>query len=359
VLLVLVSLAAVLIVRQSRRGDALPGGREAGSGEATSQFNFSLALPGEPWRNEVDLKRKDRLDCNVRAMSRTAPDAWFAVAAREYKDGDLDRSPRQGELQHEALTRLRTFFSALELEGPTETTWAGQPAFFYKFAGIADDVLMHGHVHVMHYKGIGYWFFTWAPADAAAQAQPELDRLREGFKLGDMREGWREATPNVKTYRAEDGSWQVVDAEAIWRTRDFPANDYHEKAVLALEARPKNLPRDATRRPPTLLVLVLPKADDPLAAAVAEFKERMKRDDEQEGTQTTVEEVPEKPPAGGGGAPVVRLRSRKALDKDSGRFHVLSAVDKGDQLVVVQVECAERLEPEMGPSMMRIAASLK
>src|SRR5262249_38284533 len=89
----------------------------------SSQFNYRFALPGEPWQS--DDATRVAIKANLLVLRRSNPDAWVALAAREYKG----RMPRDGENVEEAVRRLRGYFNeSLEYESAGDAQLADRPA---------------------------------------------------------------------------------------------------------------------------------------------------------------------------------------------------------------------------------------
>jgi hypothetical protein len=156
------------------------------SAHESRDFNYRLILPKSPW--DQDTQVRIGLKANLLAMRRTNPTGWFALAARDYKT----RNPRDTEAFDEAVSRLDGYFKNLEWEPATDGTLAGRKAGRLIFQGSADGSTMEGECYILIYRGIAYWFITWAPLTDAPQLKEEFRQIREGFSLLKEREGWTE-----------------------------------------------------------------------------------------------------------------------------------------------------------------------
>jgi hypothetical protein len=157
-----------------------PGGHEAPSAppvHESQEFNYRFVLPETSWKqdNQVRLKIK----ANLLAMHRTNPDAWFALAARDFKT----RAPDKNEVTKEAVKRLEGCFQELEWDPAPDNSLAGQPAWVVKFQGKADNTLMKGDCYILVHQNMTYWFTTWCAAKDAPRLGSELNRIRDGFSL--------------------------------------------------------------------------------------------------------------------------------------------------------------------------------
>jgi hypothetical protein len=156
------------------------------SAHESRDFNYRLIIPKSPW--DQDNQVRIALKANLLAMRRTNPTGWFALAARDYKT----RNPRDTEAFDEAVSRLDGYFKNLEWEPATEGTLAGRKAQQLIFQGSADGSTMEGECYILIYRGIAYWFITWAPLADARQLKEEFRQIRQGFSLLKEREGWTE-----------------------------------------------------------------------------------------------------------------------------------------------------------------------
>ena len=150
------------------------------------EFNYRLVVPKSPW--DQDSQVRIALKANLLTMRRTNPTGWFALAARDYKT----RNPRDTEAFDEAVSRLDGYLKNLEWEPATEGMLAGRKAQQLIFRGSADGSTMEGECYILIYRGIAYWFITWAPLADARQLKEDFRQIREGFSLLKEREGWTE-----------------------------------------------------------------------------------------------------------------------------------------------------------------------
>src|SRR5262249_18666271 len=133
----------------------------------SEEFNFRLGLPDKSWT--ADPAARADLNALV-ALQRSEPDAWLAVAAKDYGNG----KPRDAEVVEEAYAPLQNRFkSSVEWEAPKEATLTGalegHRALRLEFQGEANQVVGRGECYLLSHQGIGYWFFIWAPQLETAQ----------------------------------------------------------------------------------------------------------------------------------------------------------------------------------------------
>jgi hypothetical protein len=152
------------------------------SAHESREFNFRLILPKSPWTQDDQIRI--HLKANILAMRRTNPTAGFALAARDYKT----RSPRDSEVIEEAVSRLNGYFKNPEWEPANEGTLAGRKALRIVFQGSAGGSTMEGECCILIYKGIAYWFTTWALLGEGPQLGEEFNKIRDGFSLLKERE---------------------------------------------------------------------------------------------------------------------------------------------------------------------------
>ena len=133
--------------------------------------NFRFTPPGAPWQGKPGL-----FGATV-AYRRSNPSSSLALVFHDYHT----RLPRQPELIDNALNKLRGAMSDIEYEVKPKdenSTFGGQPAVRLEFQGGDHDVPVHGECVAMAYRGVAYWFYTWAPVDDAPGLADEWAGLR-------------------------------------------------------------------------------------------------------------------------------------------------------------------------------------
>src|SRR5207245_9953055 len=88
-----------------------PGGQKAPSAvppHESREFNYRFVFPGGSWKQ--DNEARVHVKANLLAMRRTNPDAWFALAARDFKT----RTPDKNEVIKEEEKRLAGYFQQFE-----------------------------------------------------------------------------------------------------------------------------------------------------------------------------------------------------------------------------------------------------
>jgi hypothetical protein len=323
--------------------DAWLGGGSApeddGPAVQSPPMNYRFRLPRPPWTEDRGVLRE--LGASF-AMRRSDPNAWFAVLVKDYKD----RNPRDDELEHEAVTRLRKVFKkGVEYEHRDEDAFAGQPAQRFVFtAENSSNVSQSGECLMTAYNGIAYWFVGWTPsaADEAvlADVQQQWRDIRQGFALLKEREGWVGKQPEIVEAEGRKGAlYRLSYTKGLWERGDDGDAD------LLLQGRDPDNPQEA-RKSAWVRVFVRPATGDPesaMAAARAFVEEREKR----LYPDMKLSAVPEEAKGGLADgavdlgkvrAQVLRLLVKKAEDYDY--FFAVAAVPRPVYTLVIVCECA-------------------
>jgi hypothetical protein len=157
-----------------------PGGKERAATTSiheSKEFKYRFTFPKSGWKQDNDTRL--HLKANCLAMKRSNPQAWFALAARDFKN----HAPNKEEVTKEAVNRLEGYFKEVEWDPAPDGFLAEKPAWILVFQGKAENTQMRGECHMVAYKGMVYWFTTWCSfADAGALAT-EWPKIREGFGL--------------------------------------------------------------------------------------------------------------------------------------------------------------------------------
>jgi hypothetical protein len=157
-----------------------PGGHEpptAAPSHESREFNYRFVFPESAWKQ--DNQARVHVKANLLAMRRTNPDAWFALAARDFKN----RTPNKSEVIDEALKRLGGYFQNFEWDPGPDSSLSGQPTWVVNFQGKVDNTLMKGECYILTHQNMTYWFTTWCPAKDAPALASEWAKIREGFSL--------------------------------------------------------------------------------------------------------------------------------------------------------------------------------
>lgn len=230
-------------------------------------LNFRYLMPPRGWWS--DDKTQKKLHNARLALHQTNPSAWFVVLARDYRT----RNPRPRELTAEVLYALDQFFgTTLEYEHDDAATFQGQPAQRLRFRATLNNQTCSGECTMIAQQGFGYWLLSWAVGDSK-RMEGEFEDLRRRFTVADERKGWEEKQPPLREFTAAKVGVRLIDREGVWEPAGGPATDHDPAAELVLHTRQQDLGADTeTRRSPligaTALVLVLPRADGDLKAAV-------------------------------------------------------------------------------------------
>jgi hypothetical protein len=321
-------------------------------------LNLRFAVPDRPWLPDLGEPRQGLKA--LLAMKRSDPDAWLALAARDFKT----RTPRTDEVREEAVRRLENIFTDhLEAEPrDEEVRLAGRPAQRLVFRGERDNIVYSGECYLFAYQGIAYWFFTWAPGNVVQEARDEFDGLRRRFALLKAnRDNWSER-PVVRNFRGQQTAATLEDKAGVWQEWK-PATDYDPAADLALYVKEQASSRDGSDRNEqivaTVLLLNLPgPADGP--AALQRARASLEKQQEALGLPAKIE--PDKPPDAD--APVGNVRGtvarfRMQLGETKKRFVLLAIVPRPDRVLVLQGECEERRRGDWEPRFLQLLESFR
>jgi hypothetical protein len=266
------------------------------------------------------------------------------------------RQPRDAELIDETLNRVRGYLANVEYEVKPKDDKAklgGQDAVRLEFQGEdPQHVLVDGECLAMTYRGVGYWLFTWAPADDALALAKEWDALRHGFTLGDQREGWKPVPPKTLTVQGDRLPYKLEYVESVWQKQERDGYDPRADAVL-LGYDPKDKDARQGGLAATVQVLALEKTAD-LDAAVKEAKDAVLEIEKEKEASTdnyafpgaTLNVVDDKnlPNAdnnadvGAFHGHISKFEAKKSADHS--RYAVLAVVRLDEGVLVVVCECA-------------------
>jgi hypothetical protein len=334
-----------------------------------SQGNFAFKPP-KGWKEDMDLRLKMRVHL---AMTRPNPKAHMALFYRDFKT----RLPSDGELVDIAARKLFAYFRKMEYENPLEKETkgytgelGGEQAIVLDFVATgANEVVVRGQCYLMTRQGYGYWLFTWGAQDDYEDLQPRWEKLREGLKLFDEREGWSPQPRKTDTFEGEAVPCALNYATEVWR-REENAKDYDGKAELALRGfEPIENEETGTKRieeyagkAATVLVLVLPPAAD-LKAGAAAAREYVRKRKTDEVPSVKIEEMldrqTKKPvvftEVGALHGQVNKLRVKLA---DTEKYAVLGVVSRPEGVVAIYCECPWSRQTYWDPEFMALLKSV-
>jgi hypothetical protein len=226
--------------------------------------NISFRYPEAPWDRDPETQKLFEVDL---AMHRTDPDAWLALKVKDYKN----RMPRDDEVLRVASTRLSTYFNELEWklqdqDKENEARLGERPARRLVFEGRRDIDVMKGECLMMAYQGVGYWFYTWAPAAGDPETvQQEWSKVRGGFTLLQERAKWTGKVPQLAEAQGQKARFSLRFYEDIWR------QETSKDADLLLVGRDPDDPVLALKGA-TLTVLARPAQPQDLEKALREAR---------------------------------------------------------------------------------------
>jgi hypothetical protein len=355
---------------------SLPGVGPVRTGESWEwpQGNCTFRAPDNSWKQDKEMQVK--LKANL-VLKRARPDDYLALAFVDYKT----RAPSEAELREGAMDRLKAYFrqGTLETEPKPDATLAGQPALALEFAGSDDKhVLMTGVCYLFTYRGYGFWFFTWGPQSEADAIQPEWEVVRAGFGLLDERPGWMESPPVTEIARSTAGSkirLQLKPVKGLWKMESLEnpeTRSLYDKAELVLSGTyPGSAIKAATSATCQVVVLDDMKPSD-LAGAVQAAKDFLleREKDKREGgdytyPETKIDFVQDKTlrnindPIGKGLTEGQVQKLLVANDKERHRYVVLRIVNHPQGVVMVWLECDNRLRDYWDPEFMALLETLE
>jgi hypothetical protein len=194
---------------------------------------------------------------------------------------------------------------------------------------------------MLAYKGVGYWFLTWAPSDAHDAAADEWEADRKGFALLGEREGWKEPQPKMLTLNGTKGDYALVYTDGLWTAEEDP-KAYDADADKALLGRDLTEPKDADKTA-TTVVLVLPAQPD-FKSAVAAARAHVEAQEKKLYADAVVENADkagadDRPPdeIGNTRGQVVKLRVHN--NEGFEHFVYLAVVPQSGQVLAIQCEC--------------------
>jgi hypothetical protein len=315
--------------------DSEGGGTDPGKVHESSMYNYRFQFPARPWR--LDQRLEQDMHTGV-AMRRADPNAWLAIITVDYKE----RMPQDADLIDEAVRRLRGYFKDhFEWEQKPDTELAGLRAPKLEFVSESNHVELTGECTMLAYKGIGYWFVTWAPSDVHDVVADEWEADRKGFVLLREREGWKGTQPKLLTLTGSKGDYALGYTEGLWADQDDP-KAYDPDADKALLGRDQTEPKDADKTA-TAVVLVLPRQPD-LKAAVAAARAHVETQEKKLVPDAVVEDAEktdadDRPPdeIGSARGQVVKLQVRNSEGFE--HFVYLAVVPQGEQVLAIQCEC--------------------
>lgn len=365
ILLVAVAVGVVVVSMVARRGQ-LPRGGGGANEFQKADLNFAFGKPGEGWA--PDPATQNALGVNAFAFKKGEGDAWIAFSAKDYKDQDV----RPSEVKERVLEHLNKAFDNLPPELPPEPVeWAGHKAEKYTFRAVYKPTgePCEGEAYTLGYKGVAYWYYSWAPEKSAADRAEELTALRNGFRTLDMREKWEPTKLSERVLRSKAGLYKLIDYGQVWaepKSKD-PA-DEDPKADLIRTGTLKNQGRGDFRPTAELVVMVIDGGADPLDAGKSYVEKRYQAFAKIRGDAITFADLtgdPEgDPPVGPetSDAPVARVKLTVGgadAFRSADKLIVISAVAAEGKVVVAEASCPWKERAVWERRLMQLLGSLK
>jgi hypothetical protein len=331
---------------------------------AFKELNLELEPPPSPWMRDDDTRVKLGSPYKF-VFRRDNPEAYIAIGAKDYDPS----SPRESEMQKNLLQPLGNIIdlSSLKQEDPLEQTWMGQPLKGFKFhALLKSGSAVDGEAYRMVYKGIGYWFLSWTGENNIFdEMQPSFAEARKHCKLMDVRNDWKERQSPTVPFKGDRVGYTILDMEGIWEEeRDEQSvkfeGDAADKLLKIKLGKRKDEIQDAR-----LIVYVLPTGGDPLEKGRQYVTQHRTEEIKRAGDYAIdFQEVPASADSESGPSPVdnpvkvIRLRSIVKGASNQNRFHVISAANIDDHIVVVHAFSTLEKKPLVETAFVQIAGSL-
>jgi hypothetical protein len=309
--------------------------------------NFSFKPPATGWHK--DMETQNELGVNVFALHRDAsPRAWVALNVVDYDA----RSPLSNELREEMFRCLNRSFlyipPDLSFEDAKWGPHLAKKAFFRGEMKSSSTVCV-GEVYVLSHKGLGYWFYSWAPEVEASQVAGEFEAMRERFRTLDQRDKWSEKVSNEIVYRSAlpNGKFRISNYEKIWTPPQLEPTDEDPSAQLLLKGILKGKGRRDFHPEALLVVMMIPLKGDPATQAEAYVQARYTRDPETFGKKIVKAVIA--PPTGDDpvgpetpGVSVKRLQispAEESASRSSEKLVVYSTITVGESLIIAEASC--------------------
>ncbi len=304
----------------------------------TQKGNFKFVPPGGGWH--ANSTAAANLAVNF-AMTRREPTNNLALFYRDY----TQRLPSEGEMQDQALVKLRNCFKSVEWERkPAAGKLGGLPIEVrIEFEASEDGVPVSGEAVAVAARGFGYWFFTWCPTDLKDAASADWDKLRSSFSLGKNREGWKETERDSDNVFVEGVPYEMRYVKGLWAFQGKPENwDPNARVVLV-----GNDPNEQihSSKVANFRFILLEKAAGLKEAADAARKYVIERQKEESYPETKEEFIKDK--AGkdiNGPAPIgteqghlAKLRIRNSETRE--RYVVLGVVQAPENTILLMCDC--------------------
>jgi hypothetical protein len=325
--------------------------------QTLEQANYRFSPPYRGWNDteedrEFAKQIRSRMIVNY-TMTRDDPPNRMAIYWRDFET----RLPTKGEMIDIGLRKLRgeppvpdkpepdAYFRSLEweLHEDADIQLDKRRAMLMEFQGVdPDNVLCNGECVMLADRGYGYWFFTWGPLDRKEMLKPQWKELREGFTLGDKRQGWQETPADTELVNLASIPYTLRFKKDVWE-RKLNVEAFDPKSLLVLHGHDPTRTRHVGRMA-TLQVLLLDRADD-LAAARAAARAHLLEREKAEYPETMIETIKSKDKEmdyaadiGGVRGQLMKLRVQNTEDGRQ-RYAVLGVVQAMEGTVVLWFDC--------------------
>ncbi len=330
----------LLITREREKVVLKPGAIEGlfQSLKGGEELAFVVTAPKDEWKKEALIR--SRLAATL-AMSRTGPDAFFAVCLKDYGV----HKARDAEMLREGIKRLDSLFSdgsggsTLELAAKAVPAQLdGKTAKRMEFRGQFNTVFWRGDLYMLAYHGIAYWVIIASPS--IDDARHEMKNLLDSkyFAIQTKRLGWTEQPIKLDLFKG--ARVQMHAFPGVWE--QFKARDEDERADLVLVGRYKE--KD-NRKNATVLALNLepqPGLKEGVKAAAEDLEK--KKQSELEGA--SIQPAEEKTDPLNDPGPAVEIGNRRGkivefrvvADDMPKRYVLLAVIVEDDRLLVIRCE---------------------
>lgn len=336
---------------------------DTGSSPNRSEFvvadkNFAYRFPEQVWKLEPQLQ--DRLGVTAFALKRTEePTGWAALSVTDYRN----RTPSLGELQEKMLTHLQQEFVNLpaNLE-PSPTPWGGQAARIVRFRGEQQGTgtICRGEAYLLAFRGIGYWFYTWAPEHFHPALEAELQDLAARFRVLDERKDWQEQARSETVYPVANGTHQISTGDTIWKSPPgLKPQDEEATADLLLWGELRSGSRQEMLARATVIVYTLAESD---SDKVRDYVKKRHTPDETAFGKTVIEELKAADNATNEPSEVIRLHVRPEdpnAARSAQKLVIFKSLVSENQAVVAEGWCSWSERSLLEEKIAQIVASLR
>ena len=261
------------------------------------------------------------------------------------------RAPLAGELHEETVRHLHRLFQFLPEELALEPAkWGPHEArkCFFRGELKSTQAVCVGEAYAMSFKGVGYWFYSWAAETDAAALAGEFDAMRTRFRTLDQRDKWVGAVVPETTFQSVNQAtrFRLTSPEKIWAAPHLEPTDEDPAAHLLLKGVLKGRGRRDFNPEALAVVMVVPGTAEAYEVAAEYVRKRYTRDPKVFGptaiSDVTGEPAGDAPAVAAAGVPTRRLKVSPGgpdASKVAEKLVVFAAMKSGDAVVIAEANC--------------------